>query len=284
MSRREVFALGSYLSPELKGRTISDARYTVSLTDSLQQACLVGRADELAGRSVLLAVADQLLSAIAMTEVDGLARRMLLCPPDFDLDHVRTLIEDGEIEAIVTDQPARWSDAGVYLVAAVRMPVRAPARASAKRATEWRMLTSGSSDVPEIVSHTLESLCGAIIADGLAQETPPVWATFSDIRRDGGLQIFLGAIIGGGSIVLSEAGEPMAGYVARLAARGVTHISGSSSDWRRLLTSGSAGGFSPRYVQLSGKVADRAILDELRNAFPEAAIGHDAGRSAGNAI
>ena len=48
MSRREVFALGSYLSPELKGRTISDARYTVSLTDSLQQACLVGRADELA--------------------------------------------------------------------------------------------------------------------------------------------------------------------------------------------------------------------------------------------
>jgi hypothetical protein len=42
------------------------------------------------------------------------------------------------------------------------------------------------------------------------------------------------------------------------------------------LTSGSAGGFSPRYVQLSGKVADQAILDELRNAFPDAAIGHDA--------
>jgi hypothetical protein len=149
MSLREVFALGSYLSPELKGRTISDARHTVSLTDSLQQASLVGRTEELAGRSVLLAVADQLISAVAMTEVDGLARRMLLCPPDLGPDHVRTLIEDAEIEAIVTDQPARWSDFGIYLVAAARLPVRAPARAKAKRATEWLMPTSSTSGVPD---------------------------------------------------------------------------------------------------------------------------------------
>jgi hypothetical protein len=52
MSPREIFALGNYLSPELKGRTISDARYTVSLTDSLAQAALIGRPEELAGRSV----------------------------------------------------------------------------------------------------------------------------------------------------------------------------------------------------------------------------------------
>src|SRR5712664_3485413 len=114
MSLREVFALGSYLSPELKGRTISDARHMVSLTDSLQQASLVGRPEELAGRSVLLAVSDQLISAIAMTEIDGLARRMLLCPPDLNPDHVRNLIVDVEIDAIVTDEPARWSDVGVW--------------------------------------------------------------------------------------------------------------------------------------------------------------------------
>lgn len=107
MSPREIFALGNYLSPELKGRTISDARYTVSLTDRLAQAALIGRPEELAGRSVLLAVSDQLISALAMTEIDGLARRMLLCPPDLRPDHVRSLIEDAEIDAIVTDHPAR---------------------------------------------------------------------------------------------------------------------------------------------------------------------------------
>ena len=63
-----------------------------------------------------------------MIEIDGVARRMLLCPPDLNADHVKTLIEDAEIDAIVTDEPARWADAGVYLVVAARPPVRAAAK------------------------------------------------------------------------------------------------------------------------------------------------------------
>ncbi len=43
MSPREIFALRDYLGPELKGRTISDARQVVSLTNILEQTCLVGR-------------------------------------------------------------------------------------------------------------------------------------------------------------------------------------------------------------------------------------------------
>ena len=63
-------------------------------------------------------------------------------------------------------------------------------------------------------------MTGAIVADGPARGTPPVWATFYDIRRYGGLQIFLRAIIGGGSMVLSEPGEALADHVARLQCAG----------------------------------------------------------------
>src|ERR1700737_5558813 len=141
MSLREIFALRDYLSPDLKGRTISDARQVVSLTDILAETCLAGRFGQLAGRSVLLAVEDQLISAIAMTEIDGVARRMLLCPPDQNADHIQALIDDAEIDAIVTDQPARWADAEVYLVMAARAPVGGAAKEKSKRATEWLMLT-----------------------------------------------------------------------------------------------------------------------------------------------
>ena len=55
----------------------------------------------------------------------------------------------------------------------------------------------------------------------------------------------------------------------RLKARGVTHISGTPSHWRKLLMSGSASGFSPRYVRLSGEIADQAVLDGLSRAFPD---------------
>src|SRR6202049_1346686 len=274
MSPRETFALREYLDPDLKGRTLSDPRRLISLTDITGETCLKGRLGELSGRSVLLAVGGQLLAALAMLEIDGVARRMLLCPPDLNADHIQALSEDAEIDAVVTDQPARWAASGIGPVVKAEEMLQPAARAQTERATEWLMLTSGTSGLPKIVSHTLEGLSGAIVADGPTRGGAPVWATFYDIRRYGGLQIFLRAIIGGGSMVLSAPGEPIADYVARLHARGVTDISGTPSHWRKLLMSGAAAGFSPLYVRLSGEIADQAVLDGLRRAFPEASIGH----------
>ena len=274
MSPREILALREYLGADLKGRTISDARHSVSLTDILQHTCLLDGPRELSGRSVLLAMSGQLSSALAMIELDGVARRLLLCPPDLNPDHIQALINDAEIDAIATDQPLRWADAGVYLIVGNTLPERAVVKPRTERATEWLMLTSGTSGVPKIVSHTLEGLTGAIAADGPARGASAVWATFYDIRRYGGLQIFLRAVIGGGSMALSEPGEPLADHMARLAARGVTHISGTPSHWRKLLMSGAASSFSPRYVRLSGEIADQAVLDGLAGAFPNASIGH----------
>ena len=124
-----------------------------------------------------------------------------------------------------------------------------------------------------MVMHDLASLTAAMAtaspADGAA-----VWGTFYDIRRYGGLQIFLRAIFGGASLVLSGAGEPVADHLARLARHGVTHLSGTPSHWRRALMSPAIRDIAPRYVRLSGEIADQAILDSLRAVFPHAAIGH----------
>jgi acyl-CoA synthetase (AMP-forming)/AMP-acid ligase II len=273
MSPRETFALRDYLGPNLKGRAISDAQRVVSLTDILEYSCLADRISELSGRSVLLAVSDQLISGLVMTEIDGVARRMLLCPPDLNADHLRSLMDDADIDAVVTDHPERWSDSHVNLVIPAGPPARAALPVKTERATEWLMLTSGTSGVPKIVGHTLEALTGAIVADGPARSAA-VWATFYDIRRYGGLQIFLRAIVGGGSMVLSSPHEALTDHVARLQARGVTHISGTPSHWRKLLMSGSTSQFFPRYVRLSGEIADQAVLDGLSAAFPAASIGH----------
>jgi acyl-coenzyme A synthetase/AMP-(fatty) acid ligase len=274
MFPRETFALRDYLDPGLKGRTLSDARHSASLTDISDQTCLHGRLAELSGRSVLLAVSSQFLAGLVMLEIDGIARRMLLCPPDLNADHLQALIEDAEIDAVVTDQPDRFAGMGIALVVTASEELVAAPRARTERATEWLMLTSGTLGLPKIVGHTLEGLTGAIAADGPARGSRPIWATFYDIRRYGGLQIFLRAIIGGGSLVLSEPGEALADHVARLDKNAVTHMSGTPSHWRKLLMSGAASAFSPRYVRLSGEIADQAVLDGLRQAFPEASIGH----------
>ncbi|UFZ03368.1 fatty acid--CoA ligase family protein [Bradyrhizobium ontarionense] len=275
MSPREVFALRDHLGTALTERSISDPRHVVSLAQLATDSCLGGRSGELDGRSVLLATSGQLLAGLALIEIDGVARRMLLCPPDLKPEHLASIIADAGIDAVVTDEPQRFAECGVDLVITVGLPQPSTATGQTVRATEWLMLTSGTSGVPKIVGHTLDGLCGAIVGDSPAPgEAIPVWATFYDIRRYGGLQIFLRAIVGGGSMVLSDPGEALADHIARLAARGVTHISGTPSHWRKLLMSGSIEGFRPRYVRLSGEIADQAVLDGLKRAFPDASIGH----------
>src|SRR6202021_2579133 len=189
MSPREIFALRDCLDPGLKGRTLSDARHAVSLTDISDQSCLKGRLTELPGPSGLLAVSSQLLASLVMLEIDGIARRMLLCPPDLNTDHLQALIEDAEIDAVVTDQPDRFAGFGIAPVVIASEELMAAPRAQTERATEWLMLTSGTLGLPKIVGHTLEGLIGAIAADGPARGSRPIWATFYDIRRYGGFAV-----------------------------------------------------------------------------------------------
>ena len=273
MSTPEIRGLRDYLGPASKGRSISDAKQEWPLSAHSQLACIGGASQELSGRSVLLAVSGQLLSGLAMIEVDGVAQRMLLLPPNVNTDHVGTLIGEAEIDAVVTDQPEIWEAAG-FNVIPVQFPQTTASRPVTECATQWLMLTSGTSGVPKIVRHTLDGLSGAIRADDGSHGASAIWSTFYDIRRYGGLQIFLRAVIGGGSMVLSEPGESLADCIIRLVARGVTHVSGTPSHWRKLLMSGHISQFSPRYVRLSGEIADQAVLDGLALAFPTASIGH----------
>lgn len=54
----------------------------------------------------------------------------------------------------------------------------------------------------------------------------------------------------------------------------MTHLSGTPSHWRRALMNTAIQTIAPRYVRLSGEIADQSVLDALRKAFPQAHIGH----------
>ena len=139
--------------------------------------------------------------------------------------------------------------------------------------TEWILLTSGTTGLPKLVVHTLASLSGAIERSN-PSPTSIVWSTFYDIRRYGGLQIFLRAALTGASLVLQGAQESATDFLARAGAQGVTHISGTPSHWRRALMNSSIGQIMPAYIRLSGEIADQTILNQLRQQYPQARIVH----------
>jgi len=244
-------------APEGRERFLWGATGSVPLGHRRSGTGLGGRVAELARRSVLIATRDPFAAALAVIELDGIARRLIICTPDLPSEHLPALMAKAGVDAIVSDE-----DVG----SAEETPVTCCR-------TEWVLLTSGTTGAPKMLVHSFASLT-APIGSALGQRADVVWGTFYDIRRYGGLQIFLRAVLGPGSFVLSGASEPIGDYLVRLGAHGATHVSGTPSHWRRALMSPEARAIAPRYIRLSGEIADQGILNALHSFYPQAAVGH----------
>src|ERR1700748_3802335 len=82
---------------------VSGAETSLLLRDLLTGSLLGGPSRELSVPSVLIATTDQLIAAAALIELDGVARRMVLCPPDLAAAHLPSLVRSPEGGAIVSD-------------------------------------------------------------------------------------------------------------------------------------------------------------------------------------
>jgi len=263
-------------SNQLDRRACFAANGSVRFSDVLSGSCFSDQSRSFDGRSVFLATPDQLTTAIAMIKMDGHAGRVILCPPDVDPKQFAGIVAAGQVDTIVCGEDSSdFEQLGLPVVSVgpqLKLQPQRPPPAE-ERHTEWVLLTSGTGGIAKLVLHDLASLIGAIKPRAETVDTV-VWATFYDIRRYGGLQIFLRAIVTGTSMILSQAGEPVSAYLARLQQNGVTHISGTPSHWRWVLLSGVANMISPTYVRLSGEIADQSILDALQATYPNAAVSH----------
>lgn len=256
-------------------RWLWGADANASLDDLASGSSLGGRLEELRGRSVLVAPRDQLTTALTLIEIDGIARRLVLCPPDLPLEHLPAIAATAGVDAVVSDRSDLGpgvADLACFITPTARVAPAAFDRGES-RETEWILFTSGTTGVPKLVVHTLGTLAGAIRPGGQLAG-PAVWCTFYDIRRFGGLQIFLRAVLGGGSLVLSSADEAVGDFLARAGAHDVTHITGTPSHWRRALMSPAAQRIAPQYVRLSGEIADQAVLDHLHACYGQAQVAH----------
>ena len=147
-----------------------DRAASIRFTDLDRGTSFGGRLAELAGRSVLLATASQLTSALALIELDGLARRIVILPPDAAAEHLGAAIAIAGVDAVVIDDGTPPHDALALAIRVTCAPAIVPMRASPlpRVHTEWVLMTSGTTGVPKMVVHDLESLTAAMRASSPA--------------------------------------------------------------------------------------------------------------------
>jgi acyl-coenzyme A synthetase/AMP-(fatty) acid ligase len=258
---------------DLSAKMLHGAAGSVSLEIASRCTGFSNRED-LRDRSVLIGTEDQLTTSLVLIELDGIARRIILCPPGLDEAYLAGIVQQAEVDTIISGEDRSvLSTPGPRAISYAGASLPNKSNSEMMRETEWVLTTSGTTGAPKLVAHTLRGLVGAI-GPTAASRQAPVWATFYDIRRYGGLQIFLRAIVGGASMIFSHAGEPLDEHLHRLARHGVTHVSGTPSHWRRVLMSPERALISPNYVRLSGEIADQALLNALKEAFNPADVSH----------
>src|SRR2546428_4631657 len=102
----------------LAERALWGAEASVRLGELERGSSLGGRLEELRGRSVLVATGDQLTAALALIELDGVARRLVLCPPDLPRKVVPFVMATAAVDAVVFHRAAletRPASAGTIL-------------------------------------------------------------------------------------------------------------------------------------------------------------------------
>jgi acyl-CoA synthetase (AMP-forming)/AMP-acid ligase II len=132
--------------------------------------------------------------------------------------------------------------------------------------------TSGTSGPPKLVDHSWDSvLAAARLAEqwhGLA------WLLVYDATRWAGIQVWIQAILTGGTLVVPASRDP--DVVARaLVAEKVAVLPATPTLLRRLLTSADRSLLaqaSPSRITLGGEAADGSLLDQTKAAFPAAKI------------
>lgn len=136
------------------------------------------------------------------------------------------------------------------------------------------MMTSGTTGLPKVAEHTLESLLGRVRSAMKAQANHEGrWLLTYQPSGFAGLQVMLTAVLTRGLLVVPSQRVP-AGFLEAALQYGVSQISGTPTFWRSFLMVVHPESLPLRQITLGGEAVDQATLDRIAAKFPEARITH----------
>lgn len=225
-------------------------------------------------KTVICCESSKLLAQLTLL-LDGKAQHLMLLPFNLSDADATALLEKFNPTIIVTDKVVfdgfgRFADETISFETCLRASVTLP---DELYETLWILCTSGTTNTPKLVSHSLGSLIKTTKI-GRQSDSQYVWGLLYDLARFAGLQVFLQALADGGRIVFPNLAEPLNTIITEFIREGVNCLSATPSMWRKLLSSPDFRSLPLKNITLGGEISDQKTLDTLAGFFPSAKIRH----------
>ena len=249
----------------------------------LRQDCVQQRSTHYFLRSKTVAIQGNVEHIVrCMFVLDGFVGTLVLVPLDSCSRFINEIRNDVTLDAVVVDESADRSTWPNLLICTlpvvsheeVSSPLDKDISTSLENDvnTEWLISTSGTTGISKMVKHSLHSLCRTVVLKKIKNTC--TWGLLYDPARFAGIQVILHAMIGGASLVISDANESLVERVDQLFQQGVTALSGTPTMWRRLLMIEKTANLKLRQITLGGEISNRQLLNSLTEIFPETNITH----------
>ena len=235
----------------------------------------------LGGKSVALQLKKNAELAKWLIYLDGLASKIVLLPPDLEAElnpeqkntQQSHFIKLAACDLLITDTEQINSVITSVLADTIRKSNESAITKSTREIpTEWLVATSGTSSMPKLVSHTLESLTVSSLKR--VNNSNLVWGLLYDLHRFAGIQVFLQALIGGNTLVVTESDESLAIRLKLFAKYRVNCLSATPTLWRKMLLNSKENLPNLNTITLGGETADDTLLKALSEKYPHAKIRH----------
>lgn len=201
--------------------------------------------------------------------LDGIAKRILFLPADIEQALYQDYCRQADIELDATYDLTN----GICLTDVETASADQRQTVADKFDTEWIIPTSGTTKLPKLVAHNLQSLTRTLKSDvSVGQHF--TWGLIYDVYRFAGIQVFLQALVAGSPLAIPKQDLTMSESLAFFAKSGCNTLSATPSFWRKALMTPELKSLELVNITLGGEISDASVLKSLNQMFPAAKIRH----------